>query len=292
MSDQAIRPRRSVLYMPGSNARALKKAEGLAADALILDLEDATAPDMKDQARSQVVKAVTSGKYGKRELAVRINGLDTPWGMADLKAAARAGAHAILVPKVNGPAMMLEIDKLMHEAGAPEATEIWAMMETPRGILQAQAIAASTARLTCMVMGTNDLAKELRAHHTPDRQPLITGLGLCLLAARAFDIAIIDGVYNDFKNEDGLRDACRQSLEMGFDGRTLIHPAQIGPCNEIFSPSKDALTLARKQIKAFAAAEKKGAAVAVVDGKIVENLHVEEARRLVAMDKAIKALAK
>jgi len=277
--------------MPGSNERALKKAENLSADALILDLEDATAPDMKDKARAQVVQAVKDGNYGKRELAVRINGLDTPWGMADLQAVAQSGADAILVPKVDDADMILEVERLMQEAGAPEKTKIWAMMETPRGMLHAEAIAASSPRLTCFIMGTNDLVKDLRAHHTTDRLPLITGLGLCMLAARAYDIAVVDGVYNDFRNVDGLKEACLQSLEMGFDGRTLIHPAQIEPCNEIFSPSADTLALARQQIEAFAAAVEKGEAVAVVEGKIVENLHAEEAGRLVAMDEAIKAMS-
>ncbi len=293
MSEYLItaRPRRSALYIPGSNARALEKAKILNADILLLDLEDAAAPEKKDEARDMVAKAVAGGGYGKREVIIRINGFDTPWGMADLKAVSKAGPDAILVPKVDAPARVREIEKLMQESRAPDHTMIWAMMETPRGILNARDIAASSSRLTAFVMGTNDLIKELRAARRADRAPVMASLQQCLLAARAFDLACLDGVFNDIADADGFAAEARQGMEMGFDGKTLIHPGQIAPCNEIFAPSKEALALARKQIKAFAAAEKEGKAVAIVDGQLVENLHVEEAQRLMEMARLIKKLA-
>ncbi|MCP1336671.1 HpcH/HpaI aldolase/citrate lyase family protein [Futiania mangrovi] len=285
-----IRPRRSVLYMPGSNPRALEKAKTLPADALILDLEDATAPEKKDEARDLVTAAVRKGGYGGREIAVRINGLDTPWGMADLKAAVKAAPDAILVPKVSAPAMVVEVEKLMQDLRADDRTRIWAMMETPRGMLHAEAIAASSTRLDCFVMGTNDLAKDLRARFVPGRAPLLPSLGLCLLAARSYGLAIVDGVCNAIDDTEALEAECRQGLDMGFDGKTLIHPKQIEVTNRVFSPDPDALDLARRQIAAFEAAQAEGKAVAVVDGKIVENLHVAEARRLVALSDAIAAM--
>lgn len=285
-----IRPRRSVLYMPGSNPRALEKAKTLPADALILDLEDATAPEKKDEARDLVCAAVREGGYGGREIAVRINGLDTPWGMADLKAAVKAAPDAILVPKVSAPAMVVEVEKLMQDLRADDKTRIWAMMETPLGMLHAEAIAASSTRLDCFVMGTNDLAKDLRARFVPGRAPLLPSLGLCLLAARAYGLAIVDGVCNAIDDTEALEAECRQGLDMGFDGKTLIHPKQIEVTNRVFSPDPDALDLARRQIAAFEAAQAEGKAVAVVDGKIVENLHVAEARRLVALSDAIAAM--
>ena len=284
------RPRRSVLYMPGSKERALEKAKSLPADALILDLEDAVAPDEKINARELVSEAVRSGGYGARELVIRINVLDTPWGADDLSAACAAGPHAILLPKVESAAMIRDIEEQMQSHGAQPSTLLWAMMETPLGMLNAAEIAASTPRLGCFILGTNDLVKDLNAEHTPAREPVITALGLSMLAAKAYGLAIIDGVYNAFKDEDGLRESCLQGRAMGFDGKTLIHPAQIDPCNAIFSPDEAALDLARRQVEAFREATEKGEGVAVVDGKIVENLHVETANRLLAKADAIKMM--
>ncbi|MBX2854536.1 MAG: CoA ester lyase [Rhodobacteraceae bacterium] len=287
----AHRPRRSVLYMPGSKLRALEKAKTLSADCLILDLEDAVAPSEKEAARGMIAEALKQGGYGQRELIVRVNGLDTPWGEADLKTMAVAGADAILIPKVNAAPQIEEIEGLINRWGATSATRLWAMIETPRGMLHVESIAASTPRLDALVMGTNDLANELGAAHTELRLPMITGLGLCMLAARAYGLAILDGVYNAFKDEDGLRAACQQSKEMGFDGRTLIHPAQLEIANEVFAPSAEELDLAQKQVAAYEDSISKGEAVAVVEGKIVENLHVETAKKLLAQAKAISDMA-
>ncbi|QDL90960.1 CoA ester lyase [Paroceanicella profunda] len=287
MTDQT-RPRRSVLYMPGSKARALEKARSLAADSLILDLEDAVTPEEKPAARDLVCAAVREGGYGPRELIIRINGLDTEWGEADLAAACAAGPDAILLPKVSRPEDITGLEAKM--AAAPAGTRIWAMMETPLGMLNAAAIAAASPRLACFVMGTNDLVKDLQARHTPDRLPVMTALGLCLLAARAHGLAIVDGVYNAFRDEDGLRAACLQGLEMGFDGKTLIHPAQLAVANEVFAPTPEDLAQAEVYVSAFEAAMAEGAGVAVVDGRIVENLHVANARRLLAQAAAIREL--
>ncbi len=284
------RPRRSVLYMPGSKARALEKARELPADALILDLEDAVGPNDKVEARGMVAEAVKAGGFGGREVIVRINGLDTEWGTEDLEAACAAGPDAILVPKVGSAEDLLEIERRMKAAGAPETCAIWAMMETPIGILNAAAIASATPRLACLVMGTNDLVKELQAEHTPERAPMITSLGLCLLAARANGLAILDGVYNAFKDEDGLRAACEQGRAFGFDGKTLIHPAQLAVTNEVFAPSEADVALAKRYVAAYEEALSEGKGLAVVDGKIVENLHVETARQLLAKAEAIAAL--
>lgn len=285
------RPRRSVLYMPGSRGRALDKARGLPADALILDLEDAVIPDEKAAARDLVCEALAEGGYGARELIVRVNGLDTEWGAADLEAAAKAGPDAILIPKVESPAMIHEVADRMAAAGAPEETMIWAMMETPRGILSTADIAASHPRLAGYVMGTNDLVKELRAEHTPGRAPVMTALSLCLMAARANGLAAIDGVYNAFKDDDGLRAECEAGRAMGFDGKTLIHPAQLAITNDVFGPSEEALEEARAQLAAFEEVAATGGGVAVVNGRIVENLHVETAKRLIAEAEAIETLA-
>ena len=286
----AVRPRRSVLYMPGSNARALEKAKGLAADGLILDLEDAVAPDAKQAARAQVSAAVKAGGYGKRELVIRANGLDTEWGRDDVAAAASSGADAILIPKVESAAMVDEALAIMARAGAPDAMALWCMMETPKGILHAEEIAAC-GRIECVVMGTNDLVKDMGARHTPMRLPMITALGVCMLAARAYGIAILDGVYNEFRDAEGFRDACVQALEFGFDGKTLIHPSQIEPCNDVFSPSAAEVEDARKIVAAFALAEAEGKGVVVVDGRMVENLHVEQAKRMLTMAEAIDQMA-
>ncbi|PKQ09209.1 MAG: CoA ester lyase [Alphaproteobacteria bacterium HGW-Alphaproteobacteria-12] len=294
MTDLAARPRRSVLYMPGSNARALEKAKGVAADALILDLEDAVAPDAKEDARVQVCGAVTAGGYGKREIVIRVNGLDTPWGMADIAAAVAAGPDAILVPKINSAADVDRAQAALSDAGAKPGLQLWCMIETPLALLVIQSIGAKAhepgSRMSVWVMGTNDIAKELGAAHTPDRVPMLTSLGLSLLAARAYGLVILDGVYNDIKNEDGFAAVCVQGRDMGFDGKTLIHPSQVGPCNTIFSPDPEAVALARLTIEAFERPENKGKGVLKVDGRMVEILHADIARRTVAIADAIAEL--
>lgn len=288
----SLRPRRSVLYMPGSNARAQEKARGLPADGLILDLEDATAPEAKTDARALVCKNVLQGGYGRKELVIRINPLDSPWGRNDLQAACNAGPDAILVPKVESARQVLEVEHLMEKHGAPERTALWCMMETPLGILNAKEIAGSSKRLACLVMGTSDLTKDLHALHTPMRLPILTSLGLCVLAARAYDLAVLDGVYLDLRDGEGFRASCRQGVELGFDGKTLIHPSQVEPCNEIFAPSAADIEQARKIIAAHAQAEKEGKGVVVVDGRVIENLHVDNAKRLVALAEAIAAMTR
>lgn len=277
------RPRRSVLYMPGSKSRALEKAASLPADALILDLEDAVTPAEKTAARDLVARTVRARPFGPREVIVRINGADTEWGADDLVAAAGAKPDAILLPKVERAGDIAAARKIAGDI------PIWAMMETPRGLLNAAGIAAAPG-LTCLVMGTNDLVKDLHAAHVPDRVPLMASLGLALLAARAHGLAIIDGVYNAFKDDEGLRAECEQGRAMGFDGKTLIHPAQLAVTNAVFGPSAEALEEARVQIAAFEETQASGGGVAVVNGRIVENLHVENARRLLAEADAIATL--
>ena len=284
-----VRPRRSVLYMPGSNARALEKAKSLPADALIFDLEDAVAPDAKASAREQVCAALRAGGYAPRETIVRVNALATPWGQADLAAAAGAGADAVLIPKVESADAVRQALTVLNDAGAPADLPVWCMMETPRAMLRAEQIAAAHPRVACLVMGTSDLAKELHAAHTPLRLPMITALGLCLLAARACGLAILDGVHLDLEDDAGFAAACRQAVELGFDGKTLIHPKQIGPANEAFGPSEAEVAWARRIIAAYDAARAAGKGVVVVDGRLVENLHVLEARRLVALAEMIEA---
>lgn len=277
------RPLRSVLYIPGSKPRALDKARGLPVDAIIFDLEDAVAPEEKDAARATLAEALQTGGYGTRMKIVRINGLDTAWGRDDARAAVTMGADAILLPKVSTPA---DLDALAAITGD---IPLWAMMETALGMLNAPRI-ATHPKLSGMVMGTNDLAKELQTRARPDRLPLHTGLGLCLLAARAHGLAIIDGVYNAFRDEAGLQAECDQGRDMGFDGKTLIHPAQIAIANAAFSPSQGDIDLARRQIEAYQAAEASGQGVAVVDGRIVENLHIVTARETLAKADAIAAM--
>lgn len=277
------RPLRSVLYIPGSKPRALDKARGLPVDAIIFDLEDAVAPEEKDAARATLDEALQTGGYGTRMKIVRINGLDTAWGRDDARAAVTMGADAILLPKVSTPA---DLDALAAITGD---IPLWAMMETALGMLNAPRI-ATHPKLSGMVMGTNDLAKELQTRARPDRLPLHTGLGLCLLAARAHGLAIIDGVYNAFRDEAGLQAECDQGRDMGFDGKTLIHPAQIAIANAAFSPSQGDIDLARRQIEAYQAAEASGQGVAVVDGRIVENLHIVTARETLAKADAIAAM--
>ena len=283
------RPRRSMLYMPGSNARALEKARGLAADALIFDLEDAVAHEAKASARATIATALAAG-YGGRELLLRTNGLDTPWGSDDLVAAAAMPVDAVLLPKVESAATVNRAAAVLEQAGAPSSMAIWCMMETPLGVLRAQEIAAAHPRVAGFVMGTNDLVNDLHARHTRDRLPLITGLGLCLLAARAYGLSVIDGVYRDLDDEEGFAFACRQGLEWGFDGKSLIHPKTIAIANEVFSPDPAELETARRTIAGFAAAQAEGKAVVLVDGKLVEALHVANAQRLVALADQIIAL--
>ena len=280
------RPRRSVLYMPAANQRALEKAKDIPADALIFDLEDAVAPDAKELAREQACNAAASSDYGNRELTIRCNGLDTPWGREDILAAAEAAPSAVVIPKVDGPEYLAQVSEVLDEGGAPAATEIWAMVETPAGILCVDQI-AQFERTAVLVMGTNDMAKELRASITQDRHALLPYLAMCLLAARAADVGILDGVYNDIKNEEGFEQVCRQGAEMGFDGKTLIHPSQVSPTNESFSPSLDELDFHQRVIEEFEAAQNEGRGVLTVDGKMIENLHVDEARRAIAMAQVI-----
>lgn len=281
------RPRRSVLYMPGANIRALEKGRTLPADALILDLEDAVAPDAKVQARENVVKALAEGGYGKREILLRINGLETPWGQADALAAATSKADAILIPKVESAAQVRQVENIMEQAGAPESQTIWCMMETPLGMLHAEEIAKSSKRLAGFVMGTSDLAKELRCLHTPMRLPMVTSLSLCLLAARAYGLCIIDGVHLNLDDDEGFAASCLQGKEFGFDGKSLIHPKTVAKANEVFAPSEGDVAWARKIIAAHAEAESQGKGVVVVDGKLIENLHVVAAKRQVELFDAI-----
>lgn len=287
---RTVRPRRSVLYMPGANTRALEKARTLPADALIFDLEDAVAPEAKEVARGNVVLAAESRAYGKREIAIRCNGLATAWGEADIAAIATSGADAILVPKVESAAEVTHVVSLLDSAGAPTTMAVWAMMETPKGILRAEEIAGAHPRLALFVMGTNDLVKDMRARHTPMRLPMVTALGLGMLAARAYGLTILDGVYNDIQDSEGFRAVCQQGLEMGFDGKTLIHPSQVEPCNEVFAPSSAELEMAGKIVAAFKAAQAEGKGVVTVDGRMIENLHVEQAERALALASAIKEL--
>ena len=281
-----IRPRRSVLYMPGSNARALEKARDIPADALILDLEDAVAPDAKELARQQVVDAVRARGFGKREVIVRINGFNTPWGEADAAAVAGAQPDAILIPKVSAP---YDLHQVEHRAGDADIA-LWAMIETPQAILGISALAGSGGRLACFVMGTNDLVKEMRGEHMPDRANLAAALSLAVLAARENGLAVIDGVFNDIQDADGFAAQCRQARAFGFDGKTLIHPSQVAPCNDVFAPSADEVAAARKIIAAFELPENKGKGAIKLDGRMVEILHAEIARRTVALADAIEAL--
>jgi citrate lyase subunit beta/citryl-CoA lyase len=282
-------PRRSVLYVPGSNARAVEKARTLPADAVILDLEDAVAPDAKREARQLVCNAVREGGFGQREVVIRVNGLNTPWGYADLVAVAEAGADALLLPKTENVESVRQAETVMAANDAPDDLSIWCMMETPRAILNAEAIAGASPRVRCFVMGTSDLTKDLHALHTRDRLPMMTALGLCLLAARAFNLAILDGVHLDLEDTEGFERACAQGRELGFDGKTLIHPRTIEPANRIFAPTEAEIDWSRRIIAAHAEAAKQGRGIVVVDGKLIENLHVLNARRVVELADAIEA---
>jgi citrate lyase subunit beta/citryl-CoA lyase len=283
-----LRPRRSVLYMPASNERALEKAKSIPCDALILDLEDAVAPDTKPAAREAACAAVASREYGARELTIRVNGADTEWHEDDLAAAAAAGPDAIVVPKVSSADAVRSLVAAMDRAGAPGTTTLWAMVETPTAMLHAEEIAAASERLTVLVMGTNDLAKELYAEHVPGRHPLLPGLGLALLAARATGKVILDGVYNDVRDTDGFLAECRQGREMGFDGKTLIHPGQVDGANAAFAPSEEAVEDARGLIRAWE--DGRGSGVVTYRGRMVEGLHVDSARRTLSLHDAIRAL--
>ena len=285
-----IRPRRSVLYVPGSNARALEKARGLPADALILDLEDAVAPDAKVAARQQIAEALAAGDYGKREILVRVNGLDSDRGHDDVAAIAKSGADAILLPKIEGAEMVREAEALMVACDAPSEMAIWCMIETPLGVLHAEEIAWGSSRLGGLVMGTSDLAKDLHCLHTPDRLPVVTSLSLCILAARAHGLAILDGVHLDLDDDEGFAASCRQGLAFGFDGKTLIHPRTIDEANAVFAPSADELDWSERIIAAHAEAADQGQGVVVVDGRLVENLHVENARRILSLAAMITEL--
>jgi citrate lyase subunit beta/citryl-CoA lyase len=284
------RPRRSVLYMPGANARALDKARGLAADGLIFDLEDAVLPDAKPEARRIVAAALAQGGYGRREKLLRVNGLDTSWGHDDLVAAAALDIDGVVLPKIEAAATIRQALGILDRAGARADLAIWVMMETPLAMLHAAEIAAASPRLAGLIMGTSDLANDLHATHTHDRLPLITGLGLCLLAARAYGLTILDGVYLDLADDDGFAQSCRQGVELGFDGKTLIHPKTIAAANTAFAPDEAAIAEARRTVAGFEAAQAAGKGVVLVDGKLVENLHVANARRLVALADRIAAL--
>jgi len=288
-----IRPRRSALYMPGSNARALEKAKTLPADALILDLEDSVAPDQKATARDQVCAAVAGGGYGGRELVIRINALDTPWGEADLAAAAAAAPDAILVPKVSSAEALAAVGLRLRKLGAAERTRVWAMIETPLAILEAPAIASAAhdvdTRLSCLVMGTNDLAKDTRARLLPGRAAMLPWLMTALAAARSSGIDILDGVYNTLSDEAGFRRECEQGRDCGFDGKTLIHPGQVAAANEIFAPSTQEVENARAILAAFERPENAHKGAISLDGRMVERLHAEMARRVLALGEAIAA---
>jgi citrate lyase subunit beta/citryl-CoA lyase len=285
------RPRRSVLYMPGANEKALEKAKTIPTDAIIFDTEDSVAPDMKETARQRVAEAAQSGEYGHRELIIRINSLETQWWNDDLRSAAEAGPSAVLVPKVNSADDVFTIEAVLEGAGAPDATAIWVMLETPQAVENAVQIAEASERLEVLVMGTNDLAKELRAALVPGRHPLLWGLGRCINAARYAGKGIIDGVYNDVKDPEGFLAECVQGAQMGFDGKTLIHPSQVEPCNEAYSPSPTEVDQSRRVIEAFEAGLAEGKGVITVDGRMIENLHVDNARRAVAIAEAIAARA-
>jgi len=289
MATNDLRPRRSVLYMPAANERALEKAKAIPADALIFDLEDAVAPDAKAEARERACAMFVAGGYGNREITIRANGIGTQWHDDDLAAIAQAGPDGVVVPKVNSAADVHAIEAALERHGAPDRTRIWAMLETPVAMLHAEEICGASERLNVLVMGTNDLAKELHAQRVPSRQPLMGGLYLALLAARAADKVILDGVFNDIKDEVSFAAECSQGRQMGFDGKTLVHPSQVEPCNLAFSPEADEVELAVRIIAAFEEAEHEGRGVVTVDGRMIENLHVDEARRVLAIQEAIAA---
>jgi citrate lyase subunit beta/citryl-CoA lyase len=285
-----IKPLRSVLYMPATNARALEKAKSLPADAIVFDLEDAVSPDNKVEARERARAAARDGGYGRRQVVIRVNGMDTPWGRDDLAAAVKADPEAVLVPKISSGEEVLAISQTIAEAGAAD-TRLWVMMETPLAMLDAKAIAAASvepgSRLACFVMGTNDLAKDTRARLTPGRGAMVAWLSTCVAAARAYGLSILDGVYNDFGDDGGLAAECRHGLELGMEGKTLIHPRQIAICNEVFSPSAEEVSWARKIVAEFDRPENAAVNVMSIDGKMVERLHADMARRTIALSDAM-----
>ena len=287
----ASRPRRSVLYMPGANTRALEKAKSLPADSLILDLEDAVAPDAKAQARENIRAALATG-FGHREAVVRINGLNTQWGLDDLKAFADTKADAILLPKVESASQIREVASLLKQFNPASTMKIWAMIETPLAIFKLPEIASSHPMLEALVLGTSDLVKDLHARHTPSRVETQTALSLSVLAARAHQLCVLDGVHLSLDDEDGLRQSCIQGRDMGFDGKTLIHPSQIALANQIFGPSLEEIDEARQRITAYEAAISSGAGIAVLNGKLVEELHIQDAKRILALTNAIEAFLK
>lgn len=288
-----IRPRRSVLYLPGDNERALEKSKTLPADSLILDLEDSVAPDNKPKARDKATETIRTGGFGAREVVLRVNPIETPWGMADLHAALAVEPDAILVPKVSLPGDIMSTAKVIKASGASEKIRLWAMIETPMGIINAREIAACGAdpenRLSCLVLGTNDLLKESRARATNSRFAVVPWLAMTLVAARAYGLDVIDGVYNDFKDETGFRAECEHGRTLGMDGKTLIHPSQVAPCNQVFSPTDEEVAWSRKIIKTFEEPENKKKGVITVEGKMVERLHLVMARRVVAISEAISS---
>jgi citrate lyase subunit beta/citryl-CoA lyase len=286
-----IRPRRSVLYMPGANARALEKARTLPADGIIIDLEDAVAPEAKDDARAQVAAALRQGGFGHREVVVRVNGPDTPWGEDDIAAVVKAGAHAVLVPKVSDAETLTALGHRLRRLGAPETLRVWAMIETPLAILHCERIASvardGIARLDCLVMGTNDIAKDTRARQVPGRWPILPHLATAVAAARAHGLDILDGVYNALGDEAGFRAECEQARDLGFDGKTLIHPNQLAVANEVFAPTAEEVAEARSIIAAFERPENRSKGVIAHAGRMVERMHADMARRTMALAEAI-----
>jgi citrate lyase subunit beta / citryl-CoA lyase len=289
-----VRPRRSVLYMPGDNARALAKAKTIAADALIFDLEDSVAPEAKAEARETACAAVMEGGYGRREIVIRPNALETVWGAADILAAAKVAPDAILVPKVAHPGDIISAAKILKSVNAPEKTKLWAMIEMPVAVMFSREIAAAARdpenRLTCLVMGTNDLLKESRARSLHDRFAVVPWLAMTLLAARSYKLDIIDGVYNDFKDEAGFRAECEHGRTIGMDGKTLIHPSQVAPCNDVFSPTEEEIAWSHKIIDAFSRPVNANKGVITVDGKMVERLHLVTAQRTAAIARAVNEI--
>ncbi|OCB28058.1 citrate lyase [Mycobacterium malmoense] len=286
-----LRPRRSALYLPGNKPRALEKGKSLPADVVIFDLEDAVGPDAKADSRATVCEAISSGSYGRREVVVRVNGLDTEWHDEDLAAVAGSAADGVLVPKVESGDQVRTLAATLDRLGAPEGLRLWVMMETPRSFLRAEEIASASDRLAALVIGTNDLVNDLHGLHVPGRAPVVPALGLAVLGARAAGKVILDGVFNDITDEDGFRAEARQGREMGFDGKTLIHPAQIGPANDVFGPSQRELSDARKVVAAYEEARATGASVITVDGRMIESLHVRNAERILALADLIAELA-
>ncbi|NMM44489.1 CoA ester lyase [Rhodospirillaceae bacterium KN72] len=285
------RPRRSVLYMPGSNPRALEKGRSLPADGLILDLEDAVSPEAKQEARANIIAALSEGGYGAREILIRVNGLETEWGRDDLVAMAKAGAHGIVLPKVESADTVREAIAILDGAGGPSDLAIWCMIETPMGVLRVEEIGAASPRMGGFVMGTSDLAKDLHCLHTPERLPFMTSLNMAVLVARAYGLAVLDGVHLDLDDDQGFADSCAQGLALGFDGKTLIHPKTIDQANDTFGPSAQEVERSHAIIAAYEQARAAGKGVVVLNGKLVENLHVEDARRILALAEKIDALS-